>query len=1179
MNQIADLFALEVDRKIEEVIKVDQTNEEIIRGELKEYVVTDAIARHQHQILDRYLETKSKPHEGTAVWVSGFFGSGKSSFAKMVGLALANREVCGDGAAALLGHQVKDARVKQLLRLIPENIPTKAVIFDVSTDRGIRAGNQSLTEIMYRAMLRDLGYAKDLDLAELEITLEGDGRLAEFQAKFAELYKGRDWDREKGKVALAIGQASRVMHALDPETYETRDSWKLGVRGRADINPGDLAKRCLQLMDRRGNGANLVFVIDEVGQFVAQNVQKMLDLQAVVQSLGREGQGRLWIMVTSQEKLTDLVGGLDGKTVELARLMDRFPLKVHLEPSDISEVTSKRVLAKNADAEKALRTLFTAHRGRLLTHTRVHTPNIKLPELSAESFIDLYPLLPYQIDLIINVVSGLRTQGGASKHVGGANRTIIKLAQQLLIHPDVAVAQQPVGSLVTLDRVYDLVAGNISSEVRQKIDRIRRTVDHPLAAPVAKTICLLQYVQSIPRTAENIAASLHPAVEADSRLPEVREALSRLVAALQVREGDDGYRIPTPAEDDWEQQRSRLEPKRGDVERIHAELVGGLWQPQPSHTLESVKPFKAGLYFNTRLLTNGDIPVHITFTEDEAEQKRMLDDWRSRSQTKRKDLFWVARVDAAVTRATEEVFRSAEVLARKERTATTRDASALVSEEKRRERRHRDELRGLLKRALLAGTIYFRGNDRSPDAHAGDVSRAASRALGTALPEVFHRFHEAAARVSNKDLDALLKTENLRGLPSVFSQLLLVREERGKPVFRTDAGPLVEVFNRIADRHQYGETLSGRSLADHFAGEPFGWDFDVVRLLVACLLRAGQIEAVSKGQVIDNALSIESRNTLPNNNLFRQATFRPKESLDFAKVVEAFEHFQEVFGKEISELEQGVVARAIKDESANREDSLQSVHTTLVTHGLPGAGVLSDALDQLRVIRSGSEENAILTFNGCWGELKEAIKRASELNDALTDPALDGLAKARTVTRRDWPFLERESELPDGLADKATELIDLLDRETFFRELAGIDQLHRDISNEYKARFGQAVDARSTAYREALDSLRATPGWTDLSADQQERVSRPLSAPLGQTPSESTPIPQIRAETEACESRLAKAIREMLCMLEGNRLVQVQARAFFSGGIETPEQLEQALQGLRDECERWIGAGKKVLVQ
>ena len=293
--------------------------------------------------------------------------------------------------------------------------------------------------------------------------------------------------------------------------------------------PGDLAERCKQLMGRRRPGKSLVFVVDEVGQFVARDVQKMLDLQAVVQSLGRVGRGKMWLIVTSQEKLTELVGGLDDKRVELARLMDRFPeeLQVHLEPADISEVTSKRVLSKNAGAEKTLREIFTEHRGRLTGNTRL-TADIRLPEMTAENFVDLYPLLPYQIDLIIQVVSGLRTQGGAGQHVGGANRTIIKLAQQLLIHPDVDLASQPIGALARIDQIYDLVSGNIASEVRGKIDDIGKKVDHPLAQPVAKAICLLQYVRSIHRTAENIAATLHPAIDADSRLAEVKAALEAL---------------------------------------------------------------------------------------------------------------------------------------------------------------------------------------------------------------------------------------------------------------------------------------------------------------------------------------------------------------------------------------------------------------------------------------------------------------------------------------------------------------------------------------------------------------------------------------------------------------------------------------------------------------------------
>ncbi len=1179
MTRIAQLFAREIDRRIEEVIKVDDSDEARIREELAEYVVTDSLKKQQAGILDAYLEAFRKPHEGTAVWISGFFGSGKSSFAKMLGVAIQDRQLEGVGAAGLLCNQLHDNKTEVLLKQVVEHVPTEAVIFDVSTDRGIRQGNQSITEIMYRLFLQNLGYARELDLAELEITLEGDGRLDAFRDKYLALY-GQAWDHEKGKPAIAINRASAVMHALEPQTFNAQDSWLKGAKGRGDITPNLLADRCLELMKRRRpNKRNLLFVVDEVGQFVARDAGKLEDLRAVVERLGQRGLGRIWVMVTSQEALSELVSGLDSTRIELPKVKDRFPLQVHLEPSDIAQVTSQRVLAKNAAAETRLRKLFDDNRARLESHTRIHAPNLALPGLTADGFMSLYPLLPYQVDMIISVVSGLRTQGGASKHVGGANRTIIKLAQQLLIHPDVDLQNQAIGTLATLDRIYDLVSGNISSEVRQKIDGIGAGM-HPKARAVAKAVCLLQFERRIPRTAENIAATLHPSVEADSQLADVKAALDALVAAQAVRLGEDGYRIPTPAEDDWEKQRAELRPKQADTARIHSEVVAGLWAPTPSHTLLGVKPFKAGLIFNKNLVFVGDMPVHVTLAATDDEWCKLREDWRQRSREEKTALFWIARMDDAIQRATDEVFRSNEILARKERNAVTRDETALVSEEKNTRRpKAMAELRRLLRVALLDGTVFFRGNDRSPDKGAGEVAKACSGILGKVLPEVFDRFQDAAARVAAKDLEALLKTESLHGLPEVFATLHLIREEKGKPVFRTDAGPLAEVLARIANKATYGETASGRALADDLAKEPFGWDFDVVRLLVASLLRAGKVEAVSNGQVIENALSLGARAALSDNNRFKQATFRPTVDIDIAVLSSAADHFQEVFGKEISELERGVVARTIKDKVQSHEAALQDIHTLLVTHALPGAQVLAQALEQVRLIRSGTDDNAIQTFNASFGEVKEAIKREAELRDALTAPGLHDLARGRDASGRMWPFLKDEADLPAGLAAEAADLGDLLQKETFFRHLPRVDQLARKVETVYETRFQAAAAGRRAAYEAAVAQVHAAPEWSQLNVEQQQKVAAPLTDPVKSDPPAKTPIRQIRAETDACSARLAAVMAEMLQMVDGNRIARVKFSSYFNGGIDTTEQLDGALQGLRDECERLIGEGKKVLVQ
>lgn len=1174
---IGSLFASDIRRRIEEVIKVDQTDEEILRDEIDEYVVTDAIRKHYTEIFEAYSETPNKPHEGIAVWVSGFFGSGKSSFAKMLGLSISNRPVVGSGAADRFAERARDKKLTVLLKTISEKIPTHAVIFDVSTDRGIRSGNQTLTEIMYGLFLQSLGYAKDLDLSELEIGLEEKGELPRFEAEYQRLFD-KDWNVEKGKVAFALSEASHVLNSLNPATYPMADSWVKAVKNKADISPGKLADRANELMTRRKPGHSLIFVVDEVGQFVARDVQKMLDLQAIVQSLGVKGRGRHWVVVTSQERLNDLVTSLDDRRTELTRLMDRFPQQVHLEPSDISEVTSRRVLSKNAAAEASLGRLFDEHRGRLADSTRL-TADIRLPELTRDAFVDLYPLLPYQIDLIIKVVSGLRTRGGASKHVGGANRTVIKLAQQLLINPAVNLASQPVGALVSLDQVYDLVEGNIGSEIRTKVAAIAREVEHPLAQKVAKAICLLQYVESVHRTAENIAATLHPGVAADSQLAAVKEALRALEAAHMVRRGDEGYRIPTPAEDDWDRLRNAIGPKPGDANRLHAEVLTSFWQPQPSYQLLDTKVFKAGLAIQGRTILDGDLVFHLHLEDEGSAFAERVAELRARSQQERKSVFWAVGLNDAIDRATVELFRSKEMLERKERDARTADENTLIGEEKPRLRRHQDELKRLLKAACLSGTVFFRGNDRSPGDRAAEVGKAVGEILGQVLPDVFERFKEAAAKTGDlkKGLEALFTVENLQGLPAVFGSLGLLRDEAGRPVFRVDAGPLAEVFRRIDARASYGEAAGGRFLAEELDKEPFGWEFEAVRLFVLCLLRAGKIEATSKGQTIDSATSVEAKEAFTNNNVFKQASFRPKRGIEFEELVKAAGAFSETFGSEVRELSAGAIVAELRREVAIREDAVTSARGQLTENRLPGAAVLENALGQMKAILRGSEDGAIAAFNASHRSIKDAVKRAAELENALVAPRLLDLKNARRAVDEAWPLLEQEPDISADLQARAADLEDLLARETFFRDLPAIEQHARAVEAEYDARHREALDSRVAAYAEAHERLARTPGWANLDPNQRSRIAAPLVRGMTKEAAR-LPIPQLRSDRDACESRLKAAVAEVHRLIEGDRLATVNLGGYFGGGIETEEQLDAALTGIREECSRLIGAGKKVVV-
>jgi hypothetical protein len=671
-------------------------------------------------------------------------------------------------------------------------------------------------------------------------------------------------------------------------------------------------------------------------------------------------------------------------------------------------------------------------------------------------------------------------------------------------------------------------------------------------------------------------------VAADAQLAAVKEALRQLEAAHEVRHGDDGYRIPTPAEDDWERLRNGINPRPGDAHRIHAEILSSFWQPQPSHTLEGTKTFKAGLSIQGRDAQEGDLTFHIYLGEEGKELQDLSAELRARSQQERKSVFWSVALSNAMDRETVEVFRSKEMLSRKERdpAGDMKERDHLLIEERHRLRRHQDELRRLMKAACLVGSVFFRGNDRSPRDRAAEVSKSAAEILGQVLPEVFDRFKEAAARANDvkKGVDALFTAENLKGLPPVFSGLGLLRDEKGKTVFRVESGPLVEVMSRIEERANYGDTASGRFLADELAKEPFGWDFEVVRLLVLSLLRAGKIEATSKGQTIDATTTSLSRETFSNNNLFRQASFRPKKGIEFEELVKASEAFRDTFGSEVRELTTSAIAAELRKEVARHEDTVVQAHGLLAANRLPGGGVLEGAIGQMKAILRGSEENAIATFNASHRSIKEAIKRGLVLEKALTAPRLADLERARQVMTTAWPFLETEPDLSDDIRLRAATLADSLSREAFFRELPAIEQHATAIEAEYARRFEDALQARVDAYTKAFQRLTKTPGWGDLDEHVQRSIAEPFERGVSRAvPSRS--IPLLRSERDACDSRLRGAVAEVRRTFDGERLATVSLGSYFGGGIETEEQLDAALEGIREECARLIGAGKKVVVQ
>jgi hypothetical protein len=835
--KIAELFRRPIGRTIEEVIKVDLADEQTVAAEIDEYVATDHIRARLEDVLDVFQDTINNPSERTNVWVSGFFGSGKSSFAKMLGYLIENPTVDGRSALERFCERVDAPKVQALLNTAHTQAPTLTVFLDLSTGRNVAKEGESIVLPVYRALLERLGYSRNLLLAELEFDLEGDGQLAAFEERFAEVSNGHKTWTERRNVGLAKGEASHAMHLLRPATYPNADSWAKGAQ-EPEVTHNWFAERALRLLERRGGEhRRLLFVVDEVGQYVARSVHRMLDLQGLAEAIQKR-RGPLWLVVTSQERLDDVVDSLEGKQVELARVQDRFPIRADLLPSDIEEVTGRRVLDKTAAGQDAVRALVAANRNKLVVNTRL-TSATRATDPGEDDIVRLYPLVPYQVQLLIDAVSARRAHGGASPILGGSNRTIIKLAQQLVVDPRAGLGDLAVGALVTIDRAYDLLESVIPTAWQSEVEQVAAKYGTDSnEARALKAVALCSDVGALPLTVENLAVLLHPAVDAESGLPELRTACEHLVADDRLRAGEDGFHLQSAEQKDWEQTRRQIDTTLTDANRIRRLL---LKDALAGLAVQHGKTFKIEVTVEGERLIDGDIALHI----EEADDKRRSDlRDLSREPAAANRVTWVFTEDPETYEAVQELHRSRSMIERKDTPSKSAAEVELLGDERARLARWERLAVERLTRDLVAGQVIFRGV--IDDAPTGTLRAAAQKAVGDHLEEIYERIDQFSANIGGKDVLAVLHADNLDGIHPDLREdgIGLTHTTPSGEQVVTDNDPLLAVLTEISDRAAYGNEATGKHLETVFGSPPYGAPVEVVQAVLAAGIRVGLIDVV-----------------------------------------------------------------------------------------------------------------------------------------------------------------------------------------------------------------------------------------------------------------------------------------------------------------------------------------------
>lgn len=1206
MKSIGDLLERDLSQKIEEVIKVDQADEQSVYTEITEYVATDRIKEQYRELLKAMAEGPAEPSESTGVWISGFFGSGKSSFAKNLGYLLANREVLKHKASDLFKQVVNDRQISDLVDFINTKIPAEVVMFDVQVDKAVKKDTEPLAQIMYTVLLRELGYAQDFNVGELEIELEAEGKLSDFEALCQQRFE-KPWQIVR-KGAQKVARASALLHVMDPDTYPNVHTWAETVKDEADITVGKFVQRAFELSARRRPGKALVFVVDEVGQYVARSAEKIENLRALVEQFGKESKNRVkagrsiaptWIVITSQEKLDEIVAAIDDKRVELARLQDRFPLRIDLSPADIREVATKRVLAKKKEAIPVLRELFKESEGQLNAALQLER-TARATDVRDDSFVDYYPYPPHFIELSIDIMSGIRLQPGAQKHLAGSNRTIIKQAYEMLVSKRTRMADQPVGTLVSLDRIFELVEGLLSNEKQKDIADIAHrfegeTDDRGMALRVAKALCLLEFVRDLPRTEANIAACLVNRVGALPPRREVEEALGRLEAAQFVRNTEEGWKLQTAQEKEWEKEKRSYSPKPKDRNDIIRGVLKDVFEEPQLRTYKGQRSFRVGVTVDgVSLGDGGDIPLALRVAQDEKSFGDVLEEAKkqSRQNEHQYEVYWVFSLTPEIDDLVVGEYRSRRMIAtydqlRVQNRISTAETTALQNEQNEL-RRTETRLREKVVRAIAAGSSMFRGVQRDGASLGKALPDALHKLLATVIPDLYP--HLVAVPLKGSETEELLKAANLKALPAACYDLQLVTKTGDDYMVNLAAPTARMVLDRLKQEHDYGtkDTRMGKGLESHFGGIGYGWESDMLRLILAALFRGGAIDVVHAGRRFDSYSDPAARAAFSSKPAFRSAVFTPVTAVPAEQLKAAVEAFEELTGTTV-EFEKNVVASALKGLAEEELRLLGRVQAAVSANTIPVEHVLEEYGQDLRRIHSAAADECVHILAGERSDLKKSRDLLQRIAEATDERGLSEYRRARTAATLMAEALEAHGRDGD-LAEIAGDLRGLLESDTFYESTEEISVKSKRIEDAYRHLYLEKHEQRRQAFTAAVDDIKGSRKWPDVQEDRQEPILRPLlsracekrellyGAPTCDVCGAS--IEQMESEVAALDRLKTEARQQVEQAANPERKVEVvRLSSFFAESIDSRDAVQEATERLKERLLRLLDEGATIVVE
>lgn len=830
---IKDMFVKPIDRDIKGVIKVGQDDSSNVKQELEEYVVTRELQKHFAEFFAGYKHGILGPTDKMGVWISGFFGSGKSHFLKILSYLLANKEVDGKAAIDYFidDRKIIDNTVLADMRLAA-NTPTDVVLFNIDS-KGETSGKQSKDAIVsvFLKVFNELqGFCGSIPfLADLERKLTDDGKYDEFKTRFEDSF-GSPWEEARNDFDFIQDDVVEVLASMGFMSEEAARNWCEKATEPYSISIERFAELVKKYIDKKGNNHHVVFLVDEIGQYIGDDSKLMLNLQTVTEDLGTACRGKAWIIVTSQQDIDSIT---KTKGNDFSKIQGRFDTRISLSSANVDEVIRKRILEKNELGKETL-TLLYDDKATVIKNLILFNDGVEKKLYSdRENFSAVYPFIPYQFNLLGNVLTSIRTHGASGKHLAEGERSMLALFKESAVK----VMNQTSGALVPFNMFYDALEQFLDHSHKGVISRALDNdylnpehADECFDVNVLKTLFMIKYVKEISANVNNITSLMVSSVD-DDRMEltqRVEDALKRLVRQTLVQKNGEIYVFLTDEEQEINRAIEGEDVDPSEVNTKVSELIfdgiygekkyrysafNGRYQFGFNQVVDD-RPYKANQNYDItlRILTpNSDDAADETTMRMLSGQSRCVLVVLPNDRTFLDEISSALKIEKFIRfDATNTVTKFEQIKEAKKVEMRERSASARL----------------FLAEAMKQAAIYVNG-DRIQST-AKEVSSRINDALGKLVASVYHKLSYIDTAMGENDIRKLFKEHS--------QQLTL-----NTGVASVNALALQDVNDYIASNTARHMKTSMKSILDRFTKAPYGFIEADVQWLVAKLFKDGDI--------------------------------------------------------------------------------------------------------------------------------------------------------------------------------------------------------------------------------------------------------------------------------------------------------------------------------------------------